>query len=97
MTAIDLADQLAADYNLSFREMYRIIAELVRENEQHGTFDFETSRKILANHKIDLNISIKRWEQMLSPERLVGRRKSFGGPAPSAVRDTIGKFDAGPC
>ncbi|MFC1601581.1 argininosuccinate lyase [Candidatus Sumerlaeota bacterium] len=89
INAIDLADYLAADCQLPFRKAYEIVAELVRENEADGRFTYDKCRQILKQHDVPFELSEKRWEQQLSLERLLNRRKSFGGPAPSAVRDCI--------
>ena len=87
--AIDLADHLALEYEISFRQAYELVAEMVRDSENEGCFQFEMYRQALKRKGLPLKLTEKRWQQQMSPERLLGRRKTFGGPAPSAVRETI--------
>ena len=54
-----------------------------------GRFQYEMYRAALKRHGLNPQLSEKRWRQHMSLERLIGRRKSYGGPAPSAVRETI--------
>ena len=62
---------------------------MVRDSENEGCFQFEMYRQALKRKGLPLKLTEKRWQQQMSPERLLGRRKTFGGPAPSAVRETI--------
>lgn len=89
INAVDLADFLSDQYNLTFRQAYRYVGVMVRECEPKGKFEYAICKRILKKDGIELDHSEKQWEAAMSPDRLLGRRKSYGGPAPSCVRDNL--------
>ncbi|MBN1516948.1 argininosuccinate lyase [Candidatus Sumerlaeota bacterium] len=89
ITAIDLSDQLAEHCQLTFRQSYLLVGEMVKLCEKQGHFDYGICMKFLQSKGVQVDLSEKKWLQMLQPERLLTRRKSYGGPAPGTVKDSV--------
>src|ERR671919_1729284 len=85
-TATDLADWLVRRLDLPFREAHRAASQAVRRAEQRGVgladLDLEDLRAI------EPRITAEVFE-VLSVERSVASRTSFGGTAPARVREAI--------
>ncbi|MCX7626706.1 MAG: argininosuccinate lyase [Candidatus Sumerlaeaceae bacterium] len=85
VNAVDVADTLARQTELSFREAYKIISRAVRECEASGALDNETV----------LNLCREEAQQLPSgpvvcdPLSVVGQKNHVGGPAPEAVGETL--------
>jgi argininosuccinate lyase len=86
ITATDLADWLVRRLGLPFREAHRIASQAVRRAEQRGIGLAELDLEELR--AIEPRITAEAFE-VLSVERSVASRTSFGGTAPECVRAAI--------
>ncbi len=94
--AVDLAERLAEDAGLSFREAYRLVVALVTETSEKGmklkdlkpSTIIETSNKILGK---PVEVNKEFIEDATSPKSSLGRRKSIGSPNPGEVRRMVGE------
>jgi argininosuccinate lyase len=87
-TATDLADWLVRVAGIPFRDAHHITARVVAVAEGAGcTLDTLSLAQMQA---VDARIT-EDARSVLSPEFSVASRKSFGGTAPSAVREAIGR------
>ena len=88
-TATDLADWLVREAGLPFREAHHATGRAVREAERLGVglaaLSLETLRAI--NGAITAQVY-----EVLTPERSVASRTSYGGTAPAAVRMQIQRW-----
>jgi argininosuccinate lyase len=85
-TATDLADWLVRRLDVPFREAHRVAGQAVRRAEQRGVGLAELDLEELR--AIEPRITTEVFE-VLSVERSVASRTSFGGTAPVRVRDAI--------
>jgi argininosuccinate lyase len=86
ITATDLADWLVRRLDLPFREAHRIASQAVRRAEQRGIGLAELDLEDLR--AIEPRITAEAFE-VLSVERSVASRTSFGGTAPECVRAAV--------
>jgi argininosuccinate lyase len=85
-TATDLADWLVQRLGLPFRAAHRAASKVVRRAEQRGVGLAELSLEDLR--AIEPRITAEVFE-VLSVERSIASRTSFGGTAPARVRAAI--------
>jgi argininosuccinate lyase len=85
-TATDLADWLVREADIPFREAHHITGRAVRAAEEQGVPLWELSAEALR--EVDERIG-RGVFAVLSPEASVKSRTSFGGTAPSGVRERI--------
>ena len=82
----DVADYLAQTRGRPFRETYRWLGEAVRVSDESGVGLAEAVNAVLESESNVEPLSAEEREQLASPDFLVGRRSSEGGPSPDAVR-----------
>jgi argininosuccinate lyase len=85
-TATDLADWLVQRLGVTFREAHRTASQAVRRAEERGVGLADLALKDLQ--AIEPRITSDVFE-VLSVERSVASRTSFGGTAPACVREAI--------
>lgn len=90
VNAVDVADALARETNLSFREAYKIISKAVRECEKEGALSAHVVKALCGDHAEGLG------DDALScaPRDMVARKGHRGGPAPQAVEDNLRSLEA---
>jgi argininosuccinate lyase len=83
LTATDLADWLVRVPGLPFREAHHVVGRLVRMAEERGCDlpDLELSEMQAVDPRIDASVY-----DVLTVDRAVASRTSFGGTAPDNVR-----------
>jgi len=87
-SAIDLADWLVRELDLTFREAHNISGKIVKLAEEKSLHLEELS---LADMKsVDPNITEGVFDS-LDIEKALNARKSLGGPAPNNVKDACAK------
>jgi len=89
--AVELAETLSNEADLSFRESYKIAADLVNLSISRGTTldklkpeDVETSATSLYKKKIKVNQSLI--DKATDPKLSLQRRRSLGSPRPEEVK-----------
>src|SRR5258708_3470296 len=87
-TATDLADWLVREADVPFREAHHIVGRAVKAAEERGCGLAELPLDALQ--AIDARIE-ERVFDMLSVEASVASRTSYGGTAPTRVREQIAK------
>lgn len=87
--AVDVADRLARELALPFREAYKIVSRAVRECETHGHLRADVLQRILAEQGSGLRCDLSAPEARV----LVEAKSHLGGPARSAVSATIQKLE----
>ena len=88
--AADLADYLAADYGLAFRDSYNLVALAVKHSKEAGKIEMFGLKKAASELKI--SIAEKKLASLLqndSPLELLKKKKHIGGPAPESVKKMI--------
>jgi len=90
-TATDLADWLVREADVPFREAHHITGRAVKAAEERGCDLADLPLGVLRS--IDERID-SRVFQVLSVEASVKSRTSYGGTAPSRVREQIAKAKA---
>ena len=86
ITATDLADWLVRRLDVPFREAHRVASQVVRRAEQRGIGLADLDLEDLQ--AIEPRITAEVFE-VLSVERSVASRTSFGGTAPACVRAAV--------
>ena len=86
ITATDLADWLVRRLDVPFREAHRVASQVVRRAEQRGIGLADLDLEDLQ--AIESRITAEVFE-VLSVERSVASRTSFGGTAPACVRAAV--------
>lgn len=92
-TATELANYLAKDRQMSFRECHEVVGWLVGELvQQEKTFsDWELTHTLLKQKEID--ISVAQLKQILDAELALENNQSLGGTSPAEVRRMIANFE----
>ena len=88
ITATDAADWLVRELDLPFRQAHRVVGELVKVAESKGVDLLDLAVEDLRSVEPEINETIF---DVLSPERSVNSRTSFGGTYPEIVREAIKK------
>ncbi|MBN1900819.1 argininosuccinate lyase [Candidatus Sumerlaeota bacterium] len=87
ITAVDIADFIAQEKKIPFRQAHRILSESVLECEKEGKLDFDKiNARLMRLGKKSLKLRKGDWAILTSPERLVERRKHMGAPGEQALR-----------
>jgi argininosuccinate lyase len=86
LEAADVADYLAQTRGVPFRQTYRWLGEAVRLSEESGQTLAEGVNTVLRRERRARPLDAREVAQLGSPDFLVGRRASAGGPAPESVR-----------
>lgn len=94
LVAVDLADRIAQQAALPFRKAYEIVAALVRQCEPRGRFTAESIERALHAQGLKGKISRAQLRAAIQPSRALRAKKSFGGPAPPAVRANLRRLSA---
>jgi argininosuccinate lyase len=97
--AVELAETLANETPLSFREAYKIAADLVNTVISRGSTldkltpeDVEASAEKLYNKKLKVAASLI--EKATNPIKSLSRRVSLGSPAPKEVKQMLKRHGA---
>ncbi len=90
----ELAERLAVDFGLPFRQAHRVVAQIVRElAENGGDLRALTPRMLTqAVHNVThggVDITDRSLLDVVDPKLVVARRVTPGGPAPKAVIDAL--------
>ena len=86
VTVTELADTLARDHGLSFRNGHAIAAAVVREAERQPDVKIsELLARAAAGLGKDIRLSEDEITRVLSPEQFIEVRRTLGGPAPDVV------------
>ncbi|MBX2853898.1 MAG: argininosuccinate lyase [Rhodobacteraceae bacterium] len=88
-TATDLADWLVCALNMPFRDAHHVVGSLVREAEMRGV-ELE-ALPLEAMQAVEPRITAEVFE-VLSVDKSVASRTSYGGTAPSQVRAQIARW-----
>lgn len=88
-TATDLADWLVRELNLPFRDAHHVTGRIVKlaEDKQCALHEVPLAEMQAVNSDINATVF-----DVLSVERSVASRNSFGGTAPDAVREAIANY-----
>lgn len=91
--ATDLADAVARQSGLPYRQVYHLVGDWVKEAIDAGkTFDQLGSEDLVAfarGHGIHLELSDDQYTAMVDPLKAVSRRDNLGSPAPRRVAEMI--------
>ena len=90
VNAVDIADALARETSLSFRQAYKVISRAVRECEPKGLLDAETVVRLCQEHSQDVNTN----SVLCEPHAIIRQKAHVGGPAPQSVKENIRKLEA---
>jgi len=85
-TATDLADWLVREKNMPFRDAHHVTGALVKLAEDNGVGLEELSLSDMQTVSAEITESVF---EVLSVEDALNSRDSFGGTAPSRVRDAV--------
>ncbi len=85
-TATDLADWLVRELDLPFREAHHVTGALVAEAEKRGCDLADLPLDALQDVHAGITEGVY---EVLSVEKAVASRRSYGGTSPSEVREQI--------
>lgn len=89
MNAADVADWLAREYSLSFRESYEVISLAVKYSNEKKRLTFEAIKKAIEELKIAVVLEKNKMDFLDSPSSMISMKNHTGGPAPEAVKKMI--------
>jgi argininosuccinate lyase len=97
--AVELAETLANETDLSFRESYKIVADLVNLTISRGSTldkltpkDIEASATKLYNKKVKVIQALI--DKATDPIQSLHRRRSLGSPSPAEVKRMLKEHGA---
>src|SRR3989339_1393814 len=85
MNAADLADGLAREHKMSFREAYDVVSLAVKYSEQSSEISYAGLLLALKKCGLERNISPEWVHDLNDPLRLLAQKKHTGAPSPQAV------------
>lgn len=86
MNAVDLADWLARELGLPFRECYNVLAKAVRLSEPETRITYSALQQALQESGRPELVPQADFERLQDPVRLLAERQHLGSPAPEQVR-----------
>jgi len=89
INAIEIADFLAREKGLSFRQAYTTTGKSVQQDQEKGSISLKTLQKVLKEEDLDVSISEKEFKQLTDYRELLEKKSSAGGPAPVEVKNTL--------
>ncbi|HBF35510.1 TPA: hypothetical protein DDW35_13185, partial [Candidatus Sumerlaeota bacterium] len=94
LEAADAADHLAQSRGVPFRTAYRWLGEAVRVSEERKISLAEAINEVLTREKDTRPLDESEIKLLSTPEALVARRTSNGGPSPDAVKEQLTLLNA---
>jgi argininosuccinate lyase len=92
LTITELADTLTREHQLSFRKAHAIASSIARESAERGKeLDDWTVDEINEHIQpfVKLQLTKEQWEDIISPEKFIEKRKIQGGPNVQEVERMI--------
>lgn len=91
ITITELADVLARDYDISFRQAHGKAAIVAKSAITHQNELYEIPVELVNEWLEDVSLSEADWQAIIDPVVFVERRSITGGPNPDTVREMIAK------
>jgi argininosuccinate lyase len=85
VSAVDLADHVAATRGVEFRRLYHIVGEAVMRDLDAGRFDLGTVNALLKEAGVKPPMTEEEFRKVADPAKAVMNRRSLGSPAPADV------------
>lgn len=85
VSAVDLADHVAASRGVEFRRLYHIVGEAVMRDLDAGRFDLETVNALLKEAGVKPPLTEAEFRKIADPAKAVMNRRSLGSPSPADV------------
>jgi len=89
INATDIADRLAREYGLPFRECYDVISLAVKNSESLGHLTIDSLQQSVEELGMGIKISSDISGILDSPLSLIEKRQHTGAPSPASVTRTI--------
>ena len=89
MNSADVADWMAQQFNLPFRECYNILSLAVKYSEASGQLTKEALNQAITENKLDIKVSQKEVDFLNNPLSLLDSKGHTGGPAQSSITKMI--------
>jgi argininosuccinate lyase len=89
MNAVDVADMLAREHQIPFRQGYHIVARAVKHAAPATLITQDALQKALDEEELSPVLSAEVFRRLQAPLLLVSQRKHVGGPAPAQVQQHI--------
>lgn len=92
ITITELADTLARDYGLSFRQAHSIASLISKKTiaDKKELYDWDINEiNAIIKDFVDVSLSEEDWQKIISPEYFVAIRNHEGGPSPKEVERMI--------
>jgi argininosuccinate lyase len=88
LEAAELADFLAMQSGLPFRQLHGIVAQAVASCDKGGQLTLEAVNGALVDTKIKFQMSPKDWDSLMDPAQRIALRRQTGSSAPDQVQMT---------
>jgi len=85
LNAVDVAEFIAQNFRMSFRQAHQVVARAIGECREAGELTLEALRKSLGAEKVRRELTGKDFEYLVSPVENLKRRASVGSPNPKEL------------
>jgi argininosuccinate lyase len=87
--AVDMADFLALTHSLPFRTAYNLVARAIKASETSGRMTLESFNEFLKSEGQKFSLTPEQWNDIVTPQRVLQRRRSLGAPHPELLKANI--------
>ncbi len=92
MNAADVADWLAREKGVSFRQGYEALSLAVKYAEASGELTLEALNQACGQLNLGFQVTQREVDALNDPLTLLGEKRHTGAPAPSAVRENLAQL-----
>jgi argininosuccinate lyase len=89
MNAADVADWMAQQHKLTFRECYEALSLAVKYSEEAGKLTFEALQRAFGETGLSVEFTQGDIDFLNSPTAMINLKKHTGGPAPESVSKMV--------
>lgn len=89
MNSADVADWLAREYDLSFRDCYELLSLAVKFSEKEGKLSLKAMRKAIKETELAIDLDESMITFLNTPSAMLDKKRHTGAPSPDAVKMMI--------
>lgn len=94
VNAVDIADYLAREKGMSFRQAYTITGKSIQHDRKNKRLHLNTLNTFLKKETKNIALSEEEFKQLNDYRRLLKLKNSSGGPSPEAVKKSLEKLES---
>lgn len=89
MNSADVADWLAREFSLSFRDCYEVLSLAVRYSEEKGQLTYDAMQQAISETGLPMEITQENMDFLNSPSAMLDSKRHTGAPSPESTGKMI--------